>query len=133
MDNFFSQIPLIVLPLVIGILLFMYFSSDKKHLEEENKTPELSFKTGGVIGWTNYKGPFIRVTVYQEFLIIAYLKIILLKYDEFTIQEESFLFRKSIYFQHKKSEYPNPIRLYISDKKKFLDLMSLKGVHIIKS
>ncbi len=132
MDNFVSQIPLIVLPLVIGILLFIYFSSNKKHPEEKNKNPELSFRCGGVIGLTNYKGPFIRVTVYKDFLIIAYRKIILLKFDEFTIQGESFLFRKSICFQHKKSESPDNIKLFIPDKKKFLDLMSLKGVKINK-
>ena len=131
MEDFLPQLPFIILPLVVGILFWIYLKADKKHPEEENKTPELSFKCGGVIGWTQYKGPFVRVSVYSDFLIIAHRKIILFKFNEFTLKEGLFLFTKSITFKHEKSDYPEKIELFIPDIKSFLDLMNSKGMKII--
>lgn len=50
---------------------------------EEGKTPLYTTLGGGRIGWLNYKGPFIRLKIYDEFVVIRYLfKSLVLRYDE---------------------------------------------------
>lgn len=122
--------PLVFIPAVILLMTYIYFQADRKHPSETGKTPRISFRCAGIIGWVSYKGPFIRVSLYEDFIIISYRKIILLKFSEMSIKKEKFLFNKVLRIEHGNPEYPEKIQLFVPDYAAFLDFLRSRSVKI---
>ena len=74
--------PLIFSIIVFCILLLLMLSSQKKLEIEGDKKPLYESTAGGEIGWMKVRGPFISLRIYDEFIIIACGKKMVLKYDE---------------------------------------------------
>lgn len=129
-DDLFMYFPLVIIPAVILMMTYIYFQADRQHPAEAGKTPRMTFRCAGVIGWISYKGPFIRIALYDDFIIISYRKIILLKFSEISIKKEKFLFNKTLCIEHGNREYPDKIKLFVSDYAVFLDYLRSKSVKI---
>ncbi|HMZ61273.1 MAG TPA: hypothetical protein PL048_21045 [Leptospiraceae bacterium] len=129
-DDLFMFFPLLMIPALILVMTYIYFQADRKHPSETGKTPRLSFRCAGIIGWISYKGPFIRVSLYEDFIIISYRKIIMLKFSEISVKKEKFLFNKTLRIEHGNSEYPDKIKLFVSNYAVFLDFLRTKSVKI---
>ena len=59
----------------------MIFSQKKLEIEGDEK-PLYTSTAGGQIGWVTYRGPFISLRIYDEFIIIGCGSKMVLKYDE---------------------------------------------------
>lgn len=68
--------------IVIGVFLLLIISSHQKLEIEQDKKPLYSSTAGGQIGGLRYKGPFISLRIYDEFIVIGCGRKIVLKYDE---------------------------------------------------
>lgn len=79
---FFPLLIPIVIFVILGIFLWLIISSQKKLEIEENKKPLYTSTAGGQIGGLRYKGPFISLRIYDEFIVIGCGRTIVLKYDE---------------------------------------------------
>ncbi len=62
---------LFVLAVPIGILGSIFIRSRRRHPDEEGLEPIWEGRSGGRIGWLNYKGPFIRLAVYEDFIVVG--------------------------------------------------------------
>jgi hypothetical protein len=49
---------------------------------ERGLRPLFQQTSGGQVGWISYRGPFIRLTLYEEFLVIRCWQAIVLRYDQ---------------------------------------------------
>jgi hypothetical protein len=49
---------------------------------EINKTPLYTSTAGGQIGWIRYRGPFVSIRIYDNFIVIGSAKTIVLRFEE---------------------------------------------------
>ncbi|MBE9044193.1 hypothetical protein IQ255_07230 [Pleurocapsales cyanobacterium LEGE 10410] len=108
---------------VWGFLIYAIVKSHHRSLDiEKGKHPLYTSTSGGIIGWIRYKGPFINLRIYDEFIVISCTKIILFKYGEIDgveIKKWMGLVPDSVRLVHHKSDAPgriilgttNPIRV----------------------
>jgi hypothetical protein len=123
MEEFLKFFPLFILPSVIGFFVYLYISASKKHESETGISPIYEFRTGGVIGWIKFSGPFIRVSLYNEFIIISTTKKIKLRYNEFSYKKGNFSFTSTISLVHTNPLFPKRIELFYHSK--FDQLLSI--------
>jgi hypothetical protein len=74
-------IPILIIA-VLGIFLLLIISSQWKLEIEKDKKLLYSSTAGGWIGGISYRGPFISLRMYDEFIIIVCVRTYVLKYDE---------------------------------------------------
>jgi hypothetical protein len=82
MDYFIMFYVPILMTVVFSILGRIFYLSFQKVPEEEGKKPLYEERIGGTCGLIRYKGPFIRLAIYEQFLLIRYSKAIVLNYDQ---------------------------------------------------
>ncbi len=68
--------------LILGVFFLMIVLAHNRLEIEKGKTPLYTSTAGGRIGWTSYRGPFISLRIYDEFIVIGYVKTIVLKFEE---------------------------------------------------
>lgn len=69
--NYLAYLPLVILPGVAGLFIWMFVRKDRLHPAEEGKKAVYATTCAGIVGWLTYKGPFLRLAVYTEFLVVA--------------------------------------------------------------
>lgn len=72
--NLMIGVPLLLL---IGIIV-----AQLRLAVERGKTPIFQQTSGGHVGWISYRGPFIRLSLYEEFLVIRCWQAVVLRYAE---------------------------------------------------
>ena len=119
-SNYLAALPAVILPVVIGIFVWIYMRKDRQHAAEAGKTPTFSENCAGVVGWITYKGPFIRVAVYPEFLVVSCDRQYYLPFSQISqIERRSFMFNKGYRIHHNNSEYPKRIEVWVSGRDRF--------------
>ena len=118
--NYLAFLPLVILPTVAGIFIWMFLRKDRRHAAEAGKKALYSTICGGIVGWLTYKGPFIRVAVYPEFLVIACDKVYYLPFSEVVqIERRNFMWRKGYRIQHRNPSYPQRLEVWPGDRGEF--------------
>jgi hypothetical protein len=98
--------------IVFGIFTFIIRRGNQRIAKEMGRTPLYKVTSSGRIGLWTYKGPFIQMRMYEDFLVIGYAKHIVLLYDEIdTIVLGSKIFRLGITIKHHCSGAPRHITL----------------------
>lgn len=109
-----------------GAMVWIYLRKDRKHLAEAGKTPVFSESCAGIIGWITYRGPFIRVAVYDDFLVVSCDKPYALKFSEITQLEPcTFLYKKGFRIRHENPTYPKRLEVWIRDHDAFAAAVKL--------
>jgi hypothetical protein len=120
-------LPLVIPLLVIALFVWFFMRKDRRHPLENNLTPAFKTTCGGIIGWMTYRGPFIRVAVYDNFLVVSCGKPYLLKFPEITELEPcTFAFAKGFRIKHANSDYPKRLEIWVKDRDGFLAALSGK-------
>lgn len=118
--DYFAAIPIAVLSGVIAVFVWIYRRKDRSHPAEAGKAPIFTEACGGVVGWLNYKGPFIRVAVYPDFLVVSCDRQYYLPFSSVGhIERRNFFFSKGYRIHHRTAEYPKRIELWLSGREKF--------------
>jgi len=113
MDEYVILFPLIILPVAIYFVYMGYNRTKKRAAEEEGKTPIFEARCGGQVGIWFYKGPFIRVSVYPEFLVVAGKEPWTFATGSFTIEAKNRIVGKSYRLIHKNANAPEKIELWL--------------------
>ena len=71
-----------IFTIVVGAFAALIIFSHQKLDIEEGKKPLYTSTNGGQIGIVHYKGPFISLRIYDEFVVLGYGKKVVLHYDE---------------------------------------------------
>lgn len=101
---------------IIAIFAIIIWRGNQRIAKETGKKPLYKATCGGQIGWFRYRGPFIQLRMYEDFLVIGYIKHIVLRYDEIDeIYPVGNLLRRGVEIKHHKKSVPQ--RLQLSDTK----------------
>lgn len=104
----------------LGMMVWIYLRKDRKHPAETGKTPVFSEACAGIIGWITYRGPFIRVAVYGDFLVVSCGKPYALKFSEISQLEPcTFLYKKGFRIHHNNPAYPKRLEVWIRNRDAF--------------
>lgn len=79
---YIAFMPAIIFPIVITMFTVMIVKSRKLHELEIGQTPLYKGTCSAIIGGLRYTGPFIRIGIYEEFVVISYKKKIVLYYSD---------------------------------------------------
>ncbi len=118
--DYFILFPILVILTVGSIFFWLFQRKDRLHASEAGKRPAFTENCAGVIGWMTFKGPFIRLAVYDTFLIVSCDKQYYLPFTTVTrIEPRSFMFSKGYRIHHTNSEYPKRIEIWLSGRERF--------------
>ncbi len=67
---------------ILGSFVLLFVFSHQKLEIEKGKRVLHTQTNGGVIGWIQFKGPFISVRIYEEFIVIGCGKKYVLHYED---------------------------------------------------
>lgn len=114
--NFINFIPFFyLLASIIIIALFIYFfkKRNSKLDIENNKIPLYSENCGGRFGLINFSIPFVRLTIYDKFIIISHIKKIVLNYNEIiNIEIKRNIISKGLFINHNRNDIPQTIIIW---------------------
>lgn len=71
--------------LIVGVPLLLLTSAllvQRQLAVERGQQPLFTQTSGGQVGWIRYRGPFIRLSLYEDFLVIRCWQTVVLRYDE---------------------------------------------------
>lgn len=118
--NYLAYLPLVILPGVAGLFIWMFVRKDRLHPAEEGKKAVYATTCAGIVGWLTYKGPFLRLAVYTEFLVVACDKVYYFPFNEIVqIERSSHMFRKGYRIRHRNMSYPQRLEVWPSDRDAF--------------
>lgn len=105
----------------IGVLVWMAIRKERKHPLEEGKQPRFTASVSGIIGWVRFRGPLIRVVVYDDFLLVSSGKHMIFPFaEEVELQPCSFLFSKGFRIRHQNTQYPKRVEIWLKDREGFI-------------
>ncbi len=81
-DLLFFILTLILLVFIWGFFILKIFQAHQLLDIEAGKKLIYSATSGGTIGRTRYRGPLINLRIYDEFIVIASFKVIVLNYKD---------------------------------------------------
>lgn len=81
-DLLFFILIFLFLCLIWGFFILKLVKAHKPLAIEKGKKLLHSFTSGGRIGRIRYTPPFINLRIYDEFIVIASFKVIILRYEE---------------------------------------------------
>jgi hypothetical protein len=109
-----------------GMMVWIYLRKDRKHPAEAGNIPVFSEACGGIIGWITYRGPFIRVSVYEDFLVVSCNKPYALKFYEISQLEPcTFFYKKGFRIRHENPAFPKRLEVWISNREAFAAAVKL--------
>lgn len=118
--DYFAAFPILIFLIASGIFVYIFQRKDRMHASEAGKKPLFTESCAGVIGWLTYKGPFIRLAVYSDFVIVSCDKQYYLPFTTITkIERRNFLFSKGYRIYHTNTEYPQRIEVWLSGRDRF--------------
>ncbi len=88
--------------IIASILGSIYYRSTKKASIEIGKKPLYTERCAGKVGKLYYKGPFIRVAIYDTFMVVSYLKQLVIHFDNIiTVTEKKILLTKRLFITYR--------------------------------
>lgn len=114
---------------ILGSFVLLFVFSHQKLEREKGKDVLHTQTNGGVIGWIRFKGPFISLRIYEEFIVIGCGKKYLLRYqdiDRVEIKKWMGLVSHRIQIIHHNSAVPNKILLGTSNPTALQELIETR-------
>ncbi len=114
-----------------SLFYYIHKINSESHPDEIGKTPLLTLKTAGKFGWVRYKGPIVRVSLYDEFIVISGREIIKINYKNLGFQKTDYnLFDNALLLLEDSKMHPSEVYLVTPDSKEFFEILKEKGVQI---
>ncbi len=122
----------LVIILFLGIMMVgAYICSSKRAAEEIDKVVENSIRCGGSFGWHFYCTPFVRHSIYEDFISISYgTNKICLQVNQINYVSMPWcLAGQQIRYHHENPMLPKKVIIRSSNLSTVIDLLRKKGVN----
>ncbi len=131
-ELFLSIFPLIIALPILSLFAYFYFGGRQKDESEVGKEPLFQEQCGGRFDGFNLTIPFVRHTLYDEFIVLGYgKKRLILKYTDITIATlKRHLFSKGITYTHNRVDLPRSIIIWSRSPDKVLDVIKDKNIEV---
>ena len=117
----------------VGALVVVFVTaaraSNRKAPEESGLTPIFTDRCGGRVGYIAYTGPFVRVAIYESFLVVAARKPIVLRRVDieriaFERERRSGVLGKTVNIHHRSDAVRSPICLNSSSRAQLVERLT---------
>lgn len=110
---------------IAAIAIFLFHGSNRYALEETGHRENFSTRCSGRVGRIAFRGPLVRVAIYDEFIVVAALRPIVLRradIERVALERErrSGVFGKTVNIHHRSDDVRSPICLYGSSREELL-------------
>lgn len=124
--------PVLIVIGVAGLLSYFYFGGKAKAPEEFGLTPIFEEQAGGRFDCFNLTVPFVRHSIYDDFIVISYgKKKYILKYAEINeVSNRKYSFSKGLTYHHNKIGIPSQCIVWSTDGGKAIEILRSKGIII---
>ncbi len=131
MSLIFTLVILFSVPIVIG---YFYLESKKLNIVENGLKPLFQEQSGGRFNGFNLTIPFVRHTIYDNFIIIAYLKNnYVLRFNEISyVDIKRHHFSTGITYVHTIKNIPTNCIVWSKSSNKVYDILTEKNVSVKK-
>ncbi|MBU0597184.1 hypothetical protein KJ641_02575 [Patescibacteria group bacterium] len=128
LQQLISFLPALSGPLILILVFGLFYKIRNNRLPEEaGMTPIHQEFCGGNFNYTNLSRPFVRLTIYNDFLVISYFKQILLNYHEIEkVELKNKVGKKGLKIYHNKIGVPKNITLWSPNIEKIFSLIQPK-------
>ncbi len=130
MEIVFSILPILIFVIVGSVFAHFYFGSQRRTEIEMGNTPLFEEQAGGRFDGFNLTIPFVRHTIYDDFVVISYgRKKHILKIKEINnVSQKKHIFSKGLTYSHNKSGVPVQCVVWSKNGAKVLEILKVKGV-----
>jgi len=99
---------------------------------EKQLQPLFNIQCGGSFGWTNMCSPLVRLTLYDEFLVISYGNIKhTLNYEHITsVTKVPHLFSQSLKYKHNDEHLPKKITIWSKSTNEVQEILKSHNVNV---
>ena len=109
---------------VFSLLIYVFWASTRKLPIEQNEELIYSERCGGLAGGgVRFKGPFVRLSIYKEFLVLSHLQNVVLKFSEIKSVVSGGLLGTALCINHTK-KHLGPIQLSVVNHKQLKTLLT---------
>jgi hypothetical protein len=116
-DIIAQLIPMTVIGLVIGILATIFLRSRSKDDIERSAELIHTQTCGGRFGFFNYSFPLVRLAVYDRFIVISYLQLLILfPEDLVSVEPAGMLFKTGLRINHNRPDLPQKIIIWPANR-----------------
>lgn len=115
--------------MIIVLIIFFYIIKKRNSLSEIEKhnNPIYTEICGGRFNFSNYTIPFVKLSIYDKFIVISYTKKIILQFEKIDkIYIKKALFSKGLHIEHHKSGIPKKIIIWVRNDNKILEIVNSK-------
>lgn len=113
-----TLMPLLILGLVIGILAALFLRSRARDDAERSAELIHTQTCGGRFGIFNYSFPLVRFAVYDQFIVIGYLKLLLIfPEDLVSFEPAGIIFKSGLRLNHNRPDLPQKIIIWPLNRK----------------
>lgn len=124
LDPIAAILGFITLVVVPSVLLYWYFVKNSKLPEENGLTPVHTEVGGGRFDGINYTWPFVRIAIYDQFMVISYSHKILLRQKDITnVELEKHILSMGVRISHNRSEIPSLVILWSTNAQVLLEMI----------
>lgn len=109
---------------MVGVLVWAATASNRRIEIERDAEHHYTERCAGLAGnGVRYKGPFVRLSIYREFLVLSHLQTYVLPFDRIdSVEVESGLVGKGLRIVHSKAGV-GAVRLSVANPEKVRDLL----------
>ena len=114
---------------ILGFFIVIMAKAQKRLGIEKDKTPLYATTTGGQIGLLTYRGPFISLRVYDEFVVVGYARTVVLRFEEIDrVEIKNWMgsVPDRVQLVHHKSGVPNKIIIGTMNPSKVKEIIDAK-------
>ncbi|MGD2063184.1 MAG: hypothetical protein PVF51_06330 [Nitrospirota bacterium] len=110
-------IALMILPWAVLVpLAYRIRHRDVRHEMEADREPLHQEVCGGAFGKARRSSPFVRIALYDDFLVIAYSRRIVLRYDEIEhVHLDGTRWPRAVRLRHHRDDLPEEIAIWSMD------------------
>ncbi len=132
MELIFTFIPLLIISSVLGVFSYYYFGGRKLDISEKGRAILFKEQAGGRFNGFNLTIPFVRHTIYENCVVIAYGKFHhTLEFTEIEqVDVKRHMFSKGITYHHKQKNVPSDCIVWSKKPAEVEALLKSKGVNV---
>ena len=132
MELIFVFIPILVILGLLGVFSYFYFGGRKLDISEKDRVSIFEEQAGGKFNGFNLTIPFVRHTIYENCIVIAYGKSHhTLEFEKIVkVDVKRHLFSKGITYHHNIKNIPSNCIVWSKNPSKVEALLKSKGVNV---
>ena len=127
-----AYLPILIPCIVFSVFAYVYIGGKIRHPLESGLYPIFEEQVGGRFNQFNLTVPFVRHSIYEEFVVIAYgSKKHVLQFSEITkVTYTRYVLSKCLIYRHSNAGIPIECIIWSRNGQKAIEILGARGVSV---